>query len=176
MALLTMLLSLLFSVYREQKLSSLEMDRIVPKQLVKNLVDEKLASLFIAVEKGSFGLIKDVGLYFSFIAPLSQDKDFSGKREGLLALNKEGELYFLTLPKKESRKPRAELLMEGISGIDYSFFSIKEKKWMSSWSIDSDELPAFCKVRLFKGEELVFDRAYLFPQAQQEITYSARVL
>lgn len=181
MVLLTGLLAILFGVYRQQQLTQIELSAVRNDGLSKNFVDQRLCQIFLSINRDFSLLPQNNGppvLVFIFDGGLNLKAAFSGELQGLLAPSDQGDLYFLTCSKERGEAIRKELLIANIAKIEYSFFSVEDKKWHETWVSKKNELPAFCSVKIWRrGEDKTpyFDRVYTLPRAQPPVIYPERV-
>lgn len=157
LVLTTILLTTLFSSYRQLIQNKIEIEKASQGLHWRFFTQTRLNQIFESLEEGAKFETKEGALVFHFDNELDADPAYSGQLDGKLSL--EGSQLCLFL------KDRKEILHKNVKNLTLSFYDPKEKKWKESWK--GNALPLLLKMRI-DDEEFSFR----FPKTRHEVNYS----
>ncbi len=188
LCLVAVLVTLMLRFYTEAHLLDSKLD--AAKEIVwqRSNTGARLSQVFKEIPEASIATPKVPAFYtkkypkedfqsltFIFDNGIDPSPDFSGPVLGRLALIDQN-LCLLIWPieKDDKRSYRRELLMEGVSSIQYEFFvSDKDSfKWQDQWKSERKDLPSMIKLHI-KEKENLLSFAFFLPMKDPEILYKA---
>ncbi|MES2344548.1 MAG: type II secretion system protein GspJ [Chlamydiota bacterium] len=176
LVLASILLTTLFSFYRELFFTRAKMQKNKEVVFQRMLTQERLSQVFskvLAEIEEKKGLVfyttehaSALGpvLYFFYDNGIDPNPSFCGALKAMLYLSTDKNLTLYTWP------DRKEVLLENVESLQLSFFDIKKKVWKEEWLGEKEGLPAALKLSLKtkKIDEFIF----FLPGSYKQITYT----
>jgi prepilin-type N-terminal cleavage/methylation domain-containing protein len=175
LVLASILLTTLFSFYKQlffsraeiQKSKELILDRILMQERLSQIfakvvpeIEEEKGLIFYTSEKPS--TLSDA-LCFVYDNGIDPNPSFCGLLKGTLYLSKEKNLTLQTWPGRE------EILLDSVEALQFSFFDLEKKQWKQEWLGEKEGLPAMIKLTLKNKQKEEF--VFFLPDAYKKITY-----
>jgi hypothetical protein len=182
LALTAILVSVLFSFYRQSSVISLQLEQAKQKILSQEMFQERMAQVFnqvhLEAEKGDlplytsfFGDADGAVLNVSYDNGVDHQPEFCDTIKGMLYLNHKKEICFLM--KSKENLSRTEVFFDGVNELKFHFFDLEEKEWTSLWPKEKKTLPAMIKMSLYlkSKKKEPFEFVCFLTSKKQEITY-----
>lgn len=150
LALTTILLTFLFSSFRELMQTSSKLSKMRQEKHWEYVMQVRLNQVFEGIHNGSVFTIepyRDIdprALHFTFNNGIDPDPKFCQELEGFLFLNKEKE--FCLMIESKDGKLRKEVFLKNGSDYSIQFFDPATKKWFKEW--DFNYLPPIVQISI----------------------------
>lgn len=181
MTLLMLLMTLLFQSYRQNQLVKLRVAKVKSQIHDDVILDHRLNQLFLTTtENCAFRttINREISqynsLFLTYDGGIGSSKERSGHLGALLFLDRNGSLQLTTSPVKEQKcGERVELLKTGVKKIEFEFFSINKKAWVSKWEGEKESIPQSVWIKTWSGDTKTpnFSRIYPVLQGQKNVIY-----
>lgn len=169
LALTTILLTTLFSSFRELMQTSNKLTKLRQEKHWEYVTQVRLAQIFEAIHAGSVFTLepyRDItpkALHFTFNNGIDADPKFCQELEGFLFINREKEFCLMIESKDGSQ--RKEVFLKNGSEYSIQFFDPSTKKWLNEW--DFNYLPPIVKISI-SGKMFQF----VLPHGNRMVRYS----
>ena len=163
LALTAILLTTLFTCFRELMQTRSQLAKIRQEKHWEYVLNVRLGQIFEAVHPGGvFVTESPMTLHFVFDNGLDPDPKFCNEQEGFLCLNQEKE-FCLTIQSKDG-KERKDIFAKNCANCSIHFFDPVSKKWKEEWNFNY--LPPIVKIAVSDKEF-----QFVLPHGTRMITY-----